>query len=264
MSILNVNTIQPVGSGQTITVSATDLKIGSTILKSSGGGTFIGDLTGNINSSGVSTFTTIRGSSNIITIPTGHKMVGVDTGSVYAPGCVIQVVSVTDRNISSYTGDNVDNQANYRLDRSGFDLTTLDISIRPTSTSSKILILTSIILGIDSAAYGVMRLKRGIDGATPTFSSSDTWMSAVNSVPGTNAQMGSYITTQNWSDWAPTPIHFQFMHSPATTSNVTYRFNIMMECDASTTIYLNRALYNNNDYGATTGVSCVTLMEVAG
>ena len=126
--------------------------------------------------------------------------------------------------------------------------------------------MTSIILGIDPSAYGVMRLKRGIGGATPTFSSSDSWMSAVNSVPGTNAQMGSYITTQNWSDWAPTPIHFQFMDSPATTSNVTYRFNIMMEMDGpgSATIYLNRALYNSNDYGATTGVSCVTLMEVAG
>jgi|688.fasta_scaffold45052_4 hypothetical protein len=36
MSILNVNTIQPVGSGQTVTVSATDLKIGTTSLNSSG------------------------------------------------------------------------------------------------------------------------------------------------------------------------------------------------------------------------------------
>lgn len=204
------------------------------------------------------------GTGTSINIPAGYSLVGIDTGGVRSPRSVIQVVSVTDRNISSYTGDNVDSQANYRLDRAGFDLTTLDISIRPTSTSSKILILTNIILGIDAAAYGVMRLKRGIGGATPTFSSSDSWMSAVNSVPGTNTHMGSYITTQNWSDWAPTPIHFQFMDSPATTSNVTYRFNIMMECDASTTIYLNRAFYNSNDYGATTGVSCVTLMEVAG
>jgi len=36
MSILNVNTIQPVGSAQTITVSATDFKIGSTTLSSGG------------------------------------------------------------------------------------------------------------------------------------------------------------------------------------------------------------------------------------
>jgi hypothetical protein len=36
MSILNVNTIQPVGSAQTVTVSATDLKIGTTTLSSGG------------------------------------------------------------------------------------------------------------------------------------------------------------------------------------------------------------------------------------
>lgn len=39
MSILNVNAIQPVGSGQTVTVNATDFKIGDTTLKSTGGGT---------------------------------------------------------------------------------------------------------------------------------------------------------------------------------------------------------------------------------
>jgi hypothetical protein len=69
MSILNVNTIQPVGSAQTVTVSATDLKIGSTTLSSGGSGVFVGNLTGNvtgnltgnINSTGVSTVTTLRG-----------------------------------------------------------------------------------------------------------------------------------------------------------------------------------------------------------
>ena len=64
MSILNVNTIQPVGSAQTVTVSATDLKIGTTTLSSGGSGVFVGNLTGNvtgnINSSGVSTVTTLK------------------------------------------------------------------------------------------------------------------------------------------------------------------------------------------------------------
>ena len=94
MSILNVNTIQPVGSAQTVTVSATDLKIGTTTLSSGGSGVFVGNLTGNINSTGVSTVTTLRGSSNTISIPTGHKIVGTDIGSVYAPGTIIQVQSI--------------------------------------------------------------------------------------------------------------------------------------------------------------------------
>ena len=32
------------------------------------------------------------GASNIVTVPTGHRVVGVDTGSVYSPGSVIQAV----------------------------------------------------------------------------------------------------------------------------------------------------------------------------
>jgi hypothetical protein len=83
MSILNVNTIQPVGTGQTVTVSATDLKIGTTTLSSGGSGTFVGNVTGNItgnvtgniNSTGISTLTTIRGSSNTITIPSGQTVI---------------------------------------------------------------------------------------------------------------------------------------------------------------------------------------------
>ena len=45
MSILNVNTIQPVGSGQTITVSATNISAPSTVVTAS---SFVGPLTGNV------------------------------------------------------------------------------------------------------------------------------------------------------------------------------------------------------------------------
>jgi hypothetical protein len=72
MSILNVNTIQPVGSGQTVTVSATDLKIGTTTLSSSGSGTFVG----NVNSSGVSTFASVNASGNV-------SISGIVTASQY-------------------------------------------------------------------------------------------------------------------------------------------------------------------------------------
>jgi len=53
MSILNVNQIQPVGSGQTITVSATNVDAGSATVTA---GTFTGNLTGNVTSSSTSTF----------------------------------------------------------------------------------------------------------------------------------------------------------------------------------------------------------------
>jgi fibronectin-binding autotransporter adhesin len=48
MSILNVNQIQPVGSGQTVTISATNVDAGSATVTA---GTFTGNLTGNVTGS---------------------------------------------------------------------------------------------------------------------------------------------------------------------------------------------------------------------
>jgi hypothetical protein len=56
---------------------------------------------------------------------------------------------------------------------------------------------------------------------------------------------------------------FQVLDSPNTTSAVTYLPNVKGEADSSSTFYLNRIHYNNNDYGQTTGVSTVTAMEIA-
>jgi hypothetical protein len=143
MSILNVNTIQPVGTGQTVTVSATDLKIGTTTLSSGGSGTFVGNVTGNvtgnitgnvtgnINSTGISTFTTIRGSSNTITVPTGHRVVGVDTGSVYAPGTLVQY---REYRVPSVNDDYVTISENVIYD------TPVTVSITPIFSNSRLII----------------------------------------------------------------------------------------------------------------------------
>lgn len=180
-------------------------------------------------------------------------------------GSVLQVVSVTDKNQSSYTTVDIGTNSNYGYNEAGFDLTTLDIALTPISTSSKIMIFTNINLGSWDQQYGVMRLKRGIGGATPTWSSSDPWMSSGNGVPGSATQLGSYIVTNRATSWQATHIHFQWLDSPGTTSEVKYRFNFRIEADYVAAIaYLNRAAYNTNDYGSTGAVSSVTLMEIAG
>ena len=65
MSILNVNQIQPVGSGQTVTISATNISAGSATVT----GTFTGNLTGNVtgNVSGI-----VTASSGDITLTNGN------------------------------------------------------------------------------------------------------------------------------------------------------------------------------------------------
>lgn len=180
-------------------------------------------------------------------------------------GKILQVVSVYDRQQSSYTGLNINSgYTNYGLNEAGYDLTTLDIALTPSSTSSKILIQTCIALGADTNTFGVMRMKRGIGGATPTYSASDAWISANNSVAGSVSQAGSYCVTQLDGAWSTPMVTFQWLDSPNTTSEVKYRFNFRTEHDSSTTVYLNRAHYNVNDYGATACVSSVIAMEVAG
>jgi len=66
MSILNVNQIQPVGSGQTVTISATNISTGSATVTA---GTFTGNLTGNVtgNATGLSGSPTLSGITSVST-----------------------------------------------------------------------------------------------------------------------------------------------------------------------------------------------------
>ena len=211
-----------------------------------------------------------------LTVPASNASILTDSSNIPAAnltgslpvgmgGKILQVVSVGDNQQSSYTGLDVANGAgNYGYNEAGFDLTTLDIALTPTSTSSKILILTNINIGGPTSYFGVLRLKRGINGATPSFSASDDYISANNAVIGTNSKGGAYIVSNTYSTWAGSNCHFQWLDSPATTDEVKYRFNFAIECDGGTTIYLNRNAYTYNDYGSASMVSSVTLMEVAG
>jgi len=212
-----------------------------------------------------------------LTVPASNASLLTDSSNIPAAnltgslpvgmgGKVLQVVQYYDKQQSSYTMLNINNgYTNYGLNENGIDLTTLDSVITPSSTNSKILVMTNIMFWAAPPAYGVFRLKRGIGTATPTYASSDPWMSAMNSVPGTLTQMGSTgISTNGDTSWYGRILNFNFLDSPNTTDTVKYRFNFRMEGDPDTTFWLNRAGYNTNDYGANAGISSIILMEVAG
>ena len=106
MSILNVNQIQPVGSGQTVTISATNISAGSATLTA---GTFTGNLTGNVTgnltgnvtSSSTSTFT------NGLNVTGGSVGIGTDN-----PSTPLHVLGdVTIANTSDYGQINLDGAA---------------------------------------------------------------------------------------------------------------------------------------------------------
>lgn len=231
MSIINVNTIQPVGSGQTVTVSATDLKIGTTTLSSAGSGTFVGNVTGNINSIGISTFTTIEGSSNIITVPTNHQIVGVDTGGLIAPGMILQ------RQVKVFTAEVQLNQESHLT-----ILTSDTFNLK--RASSRVYITVIAHHGKRASGehqFSVRALRNGTI-VTQNLSSNDSVTFDVIRGPDTaNAALHEF-----------TP--FMFYDEPNTTSNLTYTFQAARPNSGYPVVYFN---FN------TSGRSVMVLEEVA-
>ena len=90
MSILNVNQIQPVGGGNTITVSASDVSAsGATITASS----FVGNLTGNVSSSSTSEF------SSGLNVTGGNLGVGLNN-----PDRALSVSDQSNGNLARFIG----------------------------------------------------------------------------------------------------------------------------------------------------------------
>ena len=176
-------------------------------------------------------------------------------------GKVLSYATVNVNTVSSYTMLNTNNNySNHGLDEAGVDLTPLNISLTPSATSSKILIIATLFLGIPHQSYGVMRLKRGI-GTTASLSGSYDFMNDGTSLVGSQTQRGSIKSVSFSRDTQDTQ-HFTFTDSPGTISAVNYVFNMRMEADAGTTMWLNRNEYSQNDYGSFAGVSSVTLLEL--
>tara|TARA_R100001443_G_scaffold113323_1_gene127825 strand:+ start:1058 stop:1582 length:525 start_codon:yes stop_codon:yes gene_type:complete len=131
------------------------------------------------------------------------------------------------------------------------DITGLSAAITPSSTSSKILILSSIGWGNSATAYVPFQLVKVVGGTASNIAEpSDTTLN----YPGT-AAVGNPNTNPQWSLQR---MAYQFLDSPATTSAVTYKWQIYVI--GSTTTYINRRSANT-DLPTT---SSITLMEVSG
>ena len=85
-----------------------------------------------------------------ITVPTGQKIAGTDTGSVYAPGMVIQTV------VSEFTTGNVNPSANTTWTTVGPNVT-----ITPKFSNSKVLLTHSCAGLISNTFYAGVRFLRG-------------------------------------------------------------------------------------------------------
>jgi len=134
------------------------------------------------------------GAGTSIQIPSGSKLVGLTTGSVYAPGSIIQVVSSTPTNVNTITNGNT-------------FATLISASITPTSSSSNILVHFSAYMansGNNTRLTGYTQLLRGATIIWGPYYGPSHWVDA-----------GSYHSGGFSGS-------FTYLDSPATTSSITY------------------------------------------
>ena len=129
------------------------------------------------------------------------------------------------------------------------DITGLSAAITPSSTSSKILILSSIGWGSTNNTFLPFQLVKVVGGTASNIAEpSDTTQSSSSTV--SNCYSGLTINSSLLR------MAYQFLDSPATTSEVTYKWQTKM---GSGTGYINRRGASSN----MPTTSSITLMEVA-
>jgi hypothetical protein len=149
----------------------------------------VGQITGSATNSGV------------INLPTANKIVGADSGSIRAPGTILQVVQ------GSLTGAS----AQITTSSASFVSSGIFVNITPLYNSSKILINCQITqVGNNSVTGGgeFAYYRNGTSIYQPAFSPT-----------GTNGYM--YYSVSSANAWVPT-VNMQYLDSPASTSTQTY------------------------------------------
>jgi hypothetical protein len=135
------------------------------------------------------------------------------------------------------------------------DVSGLSVSITPTSSSNRILVMVDMkASGTASASIVRSRLLRGSTAIYIGDAASNRPRSMGQYYGGDGTSNGFYMAQ----------IGGTFLDSPATTSAVTYKLQIGGDADGST-VYVNRT---NNDrdtnYVDARGASSITVMEVSG
>ncbi len=182
---------------------------------------------------------------------------GVPARSNLPSGAILQVIQTTKTN--TFVGTSV-------LDNGGYfiDVTGLSASITPTSSASRILILSTLYIGSTSVSGGYQqgyRLKRTIGGTTTFPILGD----AEGGRPRGTGRVNVYNQSSGTVTYRMTMQGGVHQDSPSTISAITYQVQIG-GYSSGPIVYLNRAETFQvlaNDYDVVP-VSTLTLMEIAG
>jgi len=128
-------------------------------------------------------------------------------------------------------------------------VTGLTVDITPRSTSSKILVTATIVGGRNGGQIGAALTADGTQLNLGDAAGSRT------SVQSANA---------GGTDNLPSAITVQALHSPSTTSTVTYGVDLFGIITSTSTYYLNRSTNDTDSTAGQRSSSTITAIEVAG
>tara|TARA_R110000787_G_scaffold101051_2_gene206279 strand:- start:129 stop:674 length:546 start_codon:yes stop_codon:yes gene_type:complete len=156
-------------------------------------------------------------------------------------GSSLQVVSTTKTDTFSTTAGGA----------SPTDITGLSVSITPSSTSNKVLVMFSVHVGSSAVSTTGIRLMRGSTAIS------------IGDAAGNRPRMTMSGAGNSVNPWNSMPLTTSFLDSPSSTSAVTYK--LQMVGNGVATNYVNRtgrdANTTNDDYRSS---SHITVMEIAG
>ena len=176
---------------------------------------------------------------------------GVPTGG---GGGIIQVLTNTTRNSTGSVSIN--------SSRTYFDVPDQNVTITPTSNTSKVLISFQQLGEFSTASHSFhFAIERAISGGATTTTEGDIGrdsnMSAVFTMPLLSYQQSDADTTVEVAHCS------NYLDSPATTSAVTYKIKVQCHEAITGTYFYNRTVLDNNANHSERGLSWITVMEVS-
>ena len=179
---------------------------------------------------------------NNLDTATGSTITVASGKSLVAPGHVINTQSV------NFTGDQNTQSSSF------VDINNLTLTLTPASSTSKFYVVCNIAAS-SNANFAFFRVVRnGTQVLTP-----DT----VGNRATSHFAFQSYASNAD-PGWQMFYLPCQFLDSPNTSSNVTYKVQFRMRGDTGTA-YVNRTPRNSNNSNGwdVHGVSSLTVMEIA-
>lgn len=184
---------------------------------------------------------TVSGSGNIslntnMTLPTGVSIVGTDSGSIVAPGHVVQVVNTKYQNPSGASGQVLS------ASNSSVEITSLRTTFTPKLAGSHFLVQCNVMHGQNTGGWMHCKFSRDVNSTYQAEIQENSWYA--------KDQYGGGIESRPW---------FNHLDTGATYSvgdTITYKFYANTQNNATLTTN-----WNNN--GINKSTSYVTVMEIA-